>query len=376
MKRMNYYVIQNSEQSQRQFSLISNELPVIKLLFNKQQMQQMLAEIPHLLSLFNEKLQQKITKFRSASSVQQQYRAVDERLQQLVQDIQEQGKLNPEQALKLYDGFAYLLEFVMKQIPLEDGLTLEEKTFAKYNNRPKDLQWFTEQLLELFQREFSIEPTVQKINIETDQLGMNDEGTMYSYYIFAGYDVLYNYPLLFKTEDVPGFVFNIAQFLQQDADAAKGKTKTAVTTFAYERVMKGMGLKNKENSVFTYSFNPLYKLQLSDYSAPFIAARTRQKIYRVKSYEIMSTYEGIHYITGERRLEIQRQPVEILEPEAYISCQYSDLHSSKLDQLQLPIFANWIKDKEQLQQQVNQIEEYSSYHQVILQQFFNKEQEV
>lgn len=365
----NYYAVSNGQK----LSLVSNQLPIVKLLFNESQAATMIGEIPRLLARFQEKLQRQITKYRSASSVQKQFKEVDEQLQSLTVLFQQQQKLHIERAMQLYAGFAQLFEFVMKQIPMENGQTLEEKTYEKYNNQRKDIPWFIAQLFELFNDEFNIKPTIQPINIEEDYLGINDEGTLYSYYVFTGYDVLYNYPTLFKTEDVPGFILNIATFLKPQLQ--KGQTKQAITAFAYKRILEGMGLKNKEYNAFTFHFNLLYKLTLSDYSVPLLTGRTRQRIFRVVGFEEMANNESIHYVEVDKKIQFTRQLVDYSPPGEFLSCSFNSQRFNELDFIHIPIEATWLATREQLAQEVDRIEHYKNYHQVLLQQFFNRIQE-
>lgn len=341
---MQYDVTQYSAQ-QNQLSLIGQEMPVVKLLLSQQQAQTLLDRMPDFLAQYEQRLYGKVDKFRSASSVSQQLREAKQRFETIKRDWSSEGHLNFHKAGRLYDGLSFIMEFAMKEIAYKDGLTFLEEA-AKKNNQAKDISLFKKQLKGFFMLHFGFTPTVKSINLERDILGINDDATLFAFYVFTSYDVLYNYPKMFKTEDIPCFVLNFAYDLQQTQSL--GHTKQDMVAFAFKRVTEGLAIREQPNHLFSFRSEPLFQIELSDYSLPLINGRQRSMV---------------HVLLDQSNQDIEAD---------FIVLTYDELASDELDDFYVPITATTIENRQQLTELVNSLDTNQNYYEVLLQEFLSK----
>lgn len=339
------YDVTHYEQEENYLNLIDEELPLVKLQLSKEQLQIILNKMPEFLVQYEQKLQQNGSRFQSASSMNQRSREIKQRYATITRDWQSEALWNEDKASRLYDGVSAILEFIMKEIAYKDGFTFLEEV-SKQMNKKKDIELFKKQLAGFFMLHFALSPTIQNGNLDVDLLGVNDTGTLYSFYIFAGYDVLYHFPKMFKTEDVPGFVLNLAYDLQQTQSL--GQTKGKITSFALQRAKNGLALKQLENKLFSFQSKPLFKVALSAYSLPLIKGRSRYIVHMLENQDETP-------ING-----------------AFIAFKFDELTSDELDFDHIPMRAFIFQGEEELTEFVEEITENKNYYQVLLQRFLKE----
>lgn len=365
----------SDELFQQPFSVLPKQIPCIKLQLSAHNLQQMLTCIPSQLEQYEQSLQQKVTRFQSASSVRRQYQLVEKELMKLVNNQSEIGQpISFEKARILYDQVAYYLEWAMKELVYatkENLLSFTEKQW----NQPKQLDGFLVECETWFDAIFHMTPTFKTANIQEDWIGISDDGMTYSYYVFAGYDVLYDFKTMFKTADVPGFVLNISKFLVRDT--TRGKTKTALTEFAYRRVIKGMGIHPHPAHVFTYCSNVAYQLECSDYTLPLLTERKRYQIYRVYQKQKSDTYQLVQYderkygVTIDVTNDASAIPLDQVKAQ-FLACLYTEKEYGKLDFQHIPIEAMWLEDEAAVRELARQDEVYPAYTAMLVEQFLKR----
>lgn len=354
-----FYGVKNQAMSvsnQEEVVLLSEVLPIVKIDFPISQLKIMLHQLPIVLSKAEAYLTVQTDRSHRNNHMKQQFRQSERQLKQLAANVENMEEMLNTNPIKYYDEFAFYLEFIFGKLPIDENGTLLEQ-ISLHKNKVKDLSFFTEKLYELFQTYFQFKLSIQLSNYPTDELGVSADGQIISYFIFTGYDILYNYPTLFKHEDIPSMVYNIASFMQPKSD--KGRTKSMITQLAYERVMQGMAMKAKDYHLFSFNFQPHYKFQLSDYALPLLDERQRLMVYYIDQYEMLNNQ------SESRKEQVGK----------FLVCRFTNKQSSELDSSHLPIPTFFLQDENELEQLIASIPNYRNYHEVLLQQFYKRKEE-
>lgn len=367
--------IKPEELIQQPFYIVPKQIPSIQLQLDAQTIQQMLTHLPRQLEEMKQSLEQKVTRFQSASSVRQQYQAIEKELAKLAQNEAVIGQpISAESARILYDQVAYYLEWLMKEIIYNQQDTLLSFTEKNWNEK-KNIDDFLAECHIWFESIFNITPTVKKVDLQQDWLGISDDGTTYNYHLFTGYDVLYDFKTMFKTADVPGFLLNLSKFLVRDT--TRGKTKTALTEFAYSRVMKGLGIYPDDRHLFCYRYNPLFHLNCSDFALPYLTERKRYMIYAI--YDLRQNIASPFVKYDERKYGATIHAENNYLKEAYanitprfLACNYTEKEQGQLDFERIPIQAMWLEDEVALRTFVQQDAKYPDFTNILVEQFLKR----
>lgn len=367
--------IKPEELIQQPFYIVPKQIPCIQLQLDAQTIQHMLTHLPRQLEEMKQSLEQKVTRFQSASSVRQQYQAIEKELAKLVQNEAVIGQpISAESARILYDQVAYYLEWLMKEVVYNQQETLLSFTEKNWNEK-KNIDDFLTACHTWFETIFHVTPTLKKVDLQQDWLGISDDGITYNYHLFAGYDVLYDFKTMFKTADVPGFILNLSKFLVRDT--TRGKTKTALTEFAYSRVIKGLGIYPDEDHLFCYRYNPLFQLSCSDFALPYLTERKRYMIYAMYDLRQNPISPFVQYDERKYGATIHAENNELKEAYAnitprFLACSYTEKEQGQLDFDRIPIQAMWLEDEAALRAFIQQDSQYPAFTHVLIEQFLKR----
>lgn len=347
-------------------NLVKTEPPLMKLLLNNEQIIQLINQSNQLEIRITEKLRKKIGRFHSASMINRQITEQSKVFKQL-QDLKSHlgQSLSAEDFRVMYDLLCQYIDLLLKEFPLKTGQSILEMT----ENKEISFDTIKSAISQLFDEVAAINLSISQADLLTDVIGINNEGTLFAFYICPSYDVLYQFPTMFKTEDMPCFVCNLSKFLVRDL--SKGKTKTAITEFAYERIFKGLGLKHESATTFLFRMNVFASVNCAPQVLPLINAQKRFMVYKVQSIQKYTQYEQVQYIDKKFGRMIEQTAVEIprvIEAD-FLVIPFKEKSTRKTDDHYLPMIAVKMMSYTQIEQFIQDEIDWKDYHFMLLNEY-------
>ncbi len=320
----------------RQLALIESDVPLYYVSLKLSVVDALIAQCDALLARYQKQLEKNVSRFQSMSAVRKQY-SDQEKVLKSLQSVYDayRAQETPDTAMALYEHVIRHIEFAAKHIPfIYDA---NAWLLAKHQVSCASIRAFFDDL-------YDVSVDVYAANITADELGIRDG---YMTFYMMDTDVLYDFPTMLRTEDLPNFVLNITTYFKKDT--MHGKTKSAVIDHAFSRIVQGLALAPLSSEVFLFRPNPAFRVQLSAEKFQLITERKRYTIQRLQSFEtIVHTamhYENGRYTHSMEAVESEATPlIEAFKQQPYIACVYNDVASGLQDGAHLPTTIEVIED--------------------------------
>lgn len=327
-----------TKQPLTQLALIHDDIPLFYVMMKLSHIPKMMAHTAALLKRYEKQLAQQVSRFQSASALRKQLVDTEKQLTRLETSYaQYVASATVDHALALYDDVLTHVEFAAKNMPY----VYDANAWKLHKHGVKEAS-----ICALFEELYELPVNVYKANITADELGFYDE---YVTFYMMKTDVLYDFPTMLKTGDLPNFTLNIAKYFKKDA--TRGKTKSAVVDHAFTRMMQGLALSPIEGSPLLMRPNPAYRVAFSEVTLPIVTERKRYVVQKLIDVEPLP-HIAMHYEDGRftRTMTAVEAPAtaitEKLATQPFIVKQYNDTNSARDDRAHLPITIQIIDDVE------------------------------
>jgi len=319
-----------------QLALVHDDVPLYYVMMKRRDIEQMTTHMPQLLARYEKQLSQQVSRFQSASALRSTFLETEKMLSQLAQtNAAYVATPTFDTALALYDDMMQHIEFAAKHIPyIYDA---NAWTLGKHGVNEASIQT-------LFDALYDIDVDVYPANVTADQLGFDDE---YVTFYMMSTDVLYDFPTMLKTHDLPNFTLNIAKYFKKDA--TRGKTKSAVVEHAFMRIIRGLALAPVDDALWLFRPNPAYRVVLSDVKLPIVTERKRY-VVRLLQQATTIPHKAMHYEDGRftRAMEAVDVSAEVLtntlQAQPFIVQQFQQTNSAQFDRAHIPVDLRVIDD--------------------------------
>lgn len=325
-----------TKQPLTQLALVHDDAPLFYVMMKLSDIPKMMARTAALLKRYDKQLAQQVSRFQSASALRKQLVDTEKLLMRLEASYtQYAAAATADNALALYDDVLTHVEFAAKNMPY----VYDANAWKLHKHGVKEAS-----IRALFEELYELSVNVYPANITADELGFYDE---YVTFYMMKTDMLYDFPTMLKTGDLPNFTLNIAKYFKKDA--TRGKTKSAVVDHAFTRMIQGLALSPLAGAPLLMRPNPAYRIALSDVTLPIVTERKRYVVQKLIDVEPLP-HTAMHYEDGRftRTMTAVEAPAtaitDKLVTQPLIVKQYNDVNSGRDDRAHVPIAIQVIDD--------------------------------
>lgn len=319
-----------------QLALVHDDIPVFYVMMKRADVPKMIAHTASLLKRYDKQLEQQVSRFQSASALRKQFVDTEKMLMRLETSYaQYEAAATVDNALALYDDVLNHLEFAAKHMPY----VYDANAWKLHKHGVKE-----DSIRALFEELYELSVNVYPANITADELGFYDE---YITFYMMKTDIMYDFPTMLKTGDLPNFTLNIAKYFKKDP--SRGKTKSAVVDHAFTRMIQSLALEPLKNSPLLMRPNPAYRVELSDVQLPIVTERKRYVVQKLIHVEALP-HQAMHYEDGRftRSMNAVEAPATVITEKLlekpFIVKQFNDVNSARDDRAHLPVSLQIIDD--------------------------------
>lgn len=320
----------------RHLALVNDAVPVVYVSLKLSAVEALIARCDALLERFNKQLEKTVSRFQSLSAVRKKY-SDQEKILKPLRDVRDAYIENPtaDTAMTLYDHVLRHIEFAAKHMPFV--YDANAWLLDKHGVTVASVRAFFDEL-------YDVTIDVYAANVTADELGIRDE---YMTFYMMDTAILYDFPTMLRTDDLPSFALNLTTYFKKDA--MHGKTKSAVIDHAFSRIVQGLALSPMPDEHFLFRPNPAFRVHFDEAALQFVTERKRYTIQRLKSFETIP-HIAMHYDNGRFTRSMERVAqdttplIEQFEHKPYIARVYHDVASGKHDAVHLPTTIEIIAD--------------------------------